>query len=603
MSSTPDSNAVLSITARDRHTPGLRLAVGLLQGLMLSLLYHADKAKTWPATEPLLFVPVLLVCAWIPVLLISGLGHLPRKTLTLWLLAATLIAAGLGLHDSWRNVDSHYPSALLWLFGAGGYFIAHVMVLAGAAEQRFIANYPGYFDNAWKLGIQIQFSVLFVGGLWLVLSLGAGLFKLIGLSFLQNLFKEIWFDLPVTVFAFAVAMHLTDVRPAIVQGIRNLLLVLLSWLLPLTVLIVGGFLASLSFTGLAHLWDTKHATALLLTTMAALVILINAAFQNGEVASEVAAVLRISARLACGLLLPLLGIAIYALGLRVADHGWTSDRLIAACCLLVAGCYALGYAWAAGQRSNWLSALAPVNIGTSFVILALLLALFSPLLDPARISVAAQVARLESGLQTADNFDFDYLKFEGGRYGLAALERLKTGFTGPDAERVREKAIQALAKKNRWNSWDKHDLIPSSQDLRTNLKVWPSGAALPDSFLTQDWSKESQSWRVPLCLKNKTLLCDVYQMGGDGAAEWLMIGREKYSNQPVLLAQQPDGPWRITATLPNNFAKCTTWLEKLKKGDYRRIESGLKDLEIEGQRIQLDPANEGKLDCQPVIAK
>jgi len=84
---------------------------------------------------------------------------------------------------------------------------------------------------------------------WLVLTLGAQLFELVKLAFLTKLMRESWFAIPVTAFAFACAMHLTDVRPAIVRGIRSLLLVLLSWLLPVAVLLIGGFLATLPFTG------------------------------------------------------------------------------------------------------------------------------------------------------------------------------------------------------------------------------------------------------------------------------------------------------------------------------------------------------------------
>lgn len=575
-----------------------RLTVGLAQGLALYFLYHAAKNHLWPATDPLLFAPLLLIFSFIPVLLISGWGHVPRQPLGRWMLAATLVAAGLGFYDIWRNMGAPvseygpayskvpYPSFLLWLFSAGGFYIAHALILASATDQKRLASYPSYFDNAWKLLIQIQFSSLFVGAFWLVLWLGAALFKLIQLNFLQDLLQESWFSIPVTVFAFACAMHLTDVRPAIVRGIRNLLLVLLSWILPITLLIVGGFLFSLPFTGLTHLWATKHATALLLSAAAALVILINTPFQNGLIEADVARILRLSARLASGLLLPLVAIAIYALGLRVGDYGWTSDRIIAACCLLVASCYALGYGWAAARSTGWLSAVAPVNIGTAFVILAVLLALFSPLLDPARISVAHQVARLERGVQPVAQFDFDYLKFQGKRYGLAALEQLKTSYAGKDSTLVREKATRALEKKN---PWKKTEPTPTQQDLLANLKAWPQGQPIPDSFMEQDWGKHPNAWEIPACLKQKNATCDVYliDFDGDNTAELLVIGRNKAYDQAALFAQKPDASWSVAATLPNGLATCALFREKLEQGEYTLVAPRLKELEIAGTRIKL----------------
>lgn len=588
----------------------IRLTLGLLQGVVLYFLYHAVKNQTWPASEELLFAPMLLVFLYVPVLLISALGHLPGKTLWRWLLAATLIAAGLGWHDAWRNVGApawgygsgvagaHFPSPLLWVFCACGFYIAQALILASAAEQRRIARYPSYFDIAWKLLIQIQFSGLFVAAFWAILWLGAALFKLIQLNFLQDLLVEPWFAIPVTVFAFACAMHLTDVRPTIVRGIRNLVLVLLSWILPVTVLIVAGFLLSLPFTGLSHLWATRHAAALLLSAAAVLVILVNTAFQNGAVASGVTGILRFSARLASVLLLPLVVIAIYALGLRVVEYGWTTDRIIAACCMLVASCYALGYGWAASRRSGWLDAIAPVNIAVAFVVLAVLLALFSPVLDPARVSVASQLARLESGRQGADTFDFDYLKFEGKRYGLAALERLKTRTEGTDAAAVRDKATLALAKQNKW---EKTAARPTASDVRANLKVWPTGSTIPEALLAQDWGKDANTWRVPNCLKNRGFSCDVYAIAFDTDAKdaWLVVSQGADSNQAAVFELAPDARWHMVATLPPDFAKCALFRDKLQVGEFSMVASRQKDLEIAGRRIRLTPSDNPGTKCDP----
>jgi hypothetical protein len=39
----------------------------------------------------------------------------------------------------------------------------------------------------------------------------------------------------------------------------------MSWILPVAVLLVAGFICSLPFTGLAALWETRHATSVLLS--------------------------------------------------------------------------------------------------------------------------------------------------------------------------------------------------------------------------------------------------------------------------------------------------------------------------------------------------
>src|SRR5471032_1152673 len=463
-----------------------RLVAGLLQGLLLYGLYRAATANAWPSGQHYLFVPLIFVGVLLPPLFISAIGHLDTRRTAVWTCVAACIMIALAVHDVWRGgagpqlwplgVEGHVrmPSGLLFFSGAGFFYIAQALALSAAADGRRIAGYASYFELSWKLIIQLEFSALFVGALWLVLWMGASLFMLVGLDFLKELLLRPWFVVPVSCFAFSCAMHITDVRPAIVRGIRTLLLVLLSWILPVAALIVAGFLVMLIFTGLHHLWQTRFAATLLLGSVALLVVLINAAFQSGE-ADDVARLVRLSARLAAVRLLPLTAIAMYALALRVGDYGWTSERVIAAACLLVAS-WAAGYAWAACRPGAWLAAIAKVNRATAFVILALLLALFTPLADPARLSVNDQMARLDSGKVSASKFDFTYLKFEGARYGRAALEQLRTRTQGADAARVRKSAGLALQQDSR----QQNDLATVADiDVAANLAVWPTGAALP----------------------------------------------------------------------------------------------------------------------------
>jgi hypothetical protein len=87
----------------------------------------------------------------------------------------------------------------------------------------------------------------------------------------------------------------------------------------------------------------------------------------------------------------------------------------------------------------------------AFVVIGVLLLVFSPMLDPARVSVASQVARLESGKVKADRFDFAFLRFDGERYGRAALDRLEREATGADAALVRRQVAIVRKLKNRWN--------------------------------------------------------------------------------------------------------------------------------------------------------
>ncbi|TQK04995.1 DUF4153 domain-containing protein [Herbaspirillum sp. SJZ107] len=597
----PADSPTLPVPASPR-TGARRITLGLLQGLFLYILYRATQQQVWPATSPLAFAPMLLAGLYVPLIAISGLGHMDRRRLALWVGSAAVLLAGLACYDAWRVADlplwrdtvpgpsplrrSAEPSAALLFYGAAGLFIAHALVLAAVRDGRRIATYPTHFDIAWKLGVQIAFSVLFTGVTWLVLLLGAQLFELVKLHFLSRIMHEAWFGIPVTAFAFACAMHLTDVRPAIVRGIRGLLLVLLSWLLPVTVLLVGGFLAALPFTGLAPLWSTRHAAAVLLCAAAAFVILINAAWQQGGDGKDVARVVRVAARIAALLLAPLVLIAAYALLLRVRDYGWTGDRVAAAACILVAACYAAGY-FRAGLRPGWLPALAKVNIAAAFVVIGVLLALFSPLLDPARISVGSQVARLGTGQVKADKFDFAFLRFDGARFGRAALDRLEREAAGADAALVRARIAAARALHYRGET--PKQAAPTALDLAANLRMRSPQAALPDSFLRTDWSRKPRMHQYPDCLRRRGTRCDVYMLdlNGDGRLEVLVVGNRGLES--VVIGEDAQGQWSALATVAFDAAPCDSLLQGLAAGQVRAVAPVLSDIEIGGLHGRLSP--------------
>ena len=140
---------------------GWRILLGLLQGLLLYLLYHAMTTDSWPATRPLAFGPLVLAASFVPLILISGLGHLDRRQLVLWGGCAALLLAALAGYDAWRVADlplpassaarqygtsgiyrSPFPSWRLWFFAATGFFIAHTLVLAAVRDGRRVAAYP-----------------------------------------------------------------------------------------------------------------------------------------------------------------------------------------------------------------------------------------------------------------------------------------------------------------------------------------------------------------------------------------------------------------------------------------------------------------------------
>jgi hypothetical protein len=437
--------------ADDRIVGLVRLAIGLAQGIALYLLYRTTQGEggaTWSSRHPETFAPLLLVALFLPPVLLAGVGRLRWATLGVWGVVAAGALGFLAWHDIARQAgdigrQSTFP---LFAFSAAALFIAHHLIVPADRERRAIASFPAYFDAAWMAGVQLVLSIAFAGAFWLLLFLGAALFNIIGLSFLGDLIEEPGFSFPLTGLAFAVAVHLTDVRDGLIRGVRTVALMLLSWLLLVLTVLVGGFLAALPFTGLDGLWETGSATALVLSAAGGLIILVNAAYQDGRPDNLPPAVLRIAVRVASVLLTPLVLIAFWGLSLRIGQHGLTPDRIIALACALVGLAYAIGYGLGAlvplvRKGSPWMKALEMTNIVTAVLEVAVILALFTPLADPARLSVADQVARLESGKVAADAFDYAFLQNGSGRTGRAALDRL----AGSDEADIAARAEAAQA--------------------------------------------------------------------------------------------------------------------------------------------------------------
>lgn len=499
----------------------VRLGIGLVQGLLLYLFYRAaahDDALSWPATQPPLYGALLLACAFTPVMLLAGVGRLGARTLAIWAVAAFAALALMGWHDAaWQVADDRFRAPFLRFpaaaFAAAALFIAHHLIVPAATARRWIAAYDDYFDTTWKAGVQLALSLGFVGAFWILLFLGAALFQIIGLNFLERLIQKSWFTIPVTCLVFAVAVQLTDVRSGLIRGVRTVALMLLSWLLPVITVLVAGFLAALPFTGLDGLWGTGSATALVLSAVAALIVLINTAYQDGREDNLPPAVLRGAARVASVLLIPLALIAFWGLGLRIGQHGLTPDRIIAAACALIGAIYAGGYGWAAvspfWRRAAWMQALERTNVVAAVLSVAVILALFSPLADPARLSVADQTARLQRGAVSADDFDYAFLRFDSGRAGMAALGRLAAS-SDPEIARKAKEALEMSSAPARYGV--------AAPDRIPVIRVWPETASLPADFVVPVPVGDP---RFP-CEKDEECMASVLDLDGDGVEEvWL----------------------------------------------------------------------------------
>lgn len=557
-----------------------RLAIGLAQGVALFLLQKADESKAWPATAPMLYAPLLLCVLAVPLIPLSALSAMRRSALLAWSAVAAALVAIMAIHAAWvgaapDRLGAGPLSPPLFVAVAALLFIAHHLVQPAEAAGKPVAPYADYFDLVGTNAVRLFLSLAFTGAFWLLLFLAGALFKLIGVEAIQKLIGETAFAFPATGLMFAAAVHmavqLTEARAGLVRGVRTVGLVLLAWLLPLMVVIAGGFLATLPFTGLAPLWSTKAAASLLLSAAAALIILINAAYQDGLEPPH--PILRWAARLASFLLIPIVILTAYALWLRIHQYGLTPDRVMAVTYLIIAVGFTVGYTLAALRSATWMKAVEPTNLVMAAISVLLLIALFTPIADPARLSVASQVKRLESGKVSAEKFDFQFLRFDGNRYGRQALERLQASSNAKIALRARE----AAALKAR-------SVLALGETNFSGVTVFPAGAKLPESFVRQDWPAHLRSGCISPGSVCQALIFDI---DGDGGAEVLLGVADQFD---VFKLQA--GRWNRIA---HTSSDCGTGdlAPALQAGEVKMDEPRpRRDLVIGGHALALRPSEE-----------
>ena len=526
-----------------------RLAAGLAQGVVLYLLMEAAKQKVWPSTAPMLNAALWAVAVYTPLVKIEGMARLRLWTLSVWATAATAGVAGLATYSLWREAGTGVnlssvaglPSLPMIAGTGAALFILNALIAGGDADRRLVARYNTLFDIAWKQGLQLALASAFVGVFWVILLIGAALFKLVHIEALQQLLEKTWFHVPATFVAYAAALHLTDVRHSLIRGGRTLVLGLLSWLTPLLTALIIAFLATLPFTGLKPLWDTHHAAGLMFTAAVGLIFLINTIYQNG--ATDRPLVLRATVRAGAPAVAPLALIAGHAMGLRIDPYGLTSERVIAAALALIVVAYATAYAVCALKPKPWMAWMAPTNIGLALFSVAVILALLTPVADPAKLAVADQLHRLESGRTPVDKFDFLALKFKEARYGREALKTLaaKPGAVG-------EKAKTAMAADSYRTAGS---IAPKVEPPEVRMHGG-AGAPKPD-FASDDW-------RLNDC--HTAAACDGLWIRFPGAKAPSLVVVHDPVPRADLAAPGTDGKWRVAGS----FTLCAGDREALLAG-------------------------------------
>jgi len=148
-------------------------------------------------------------------------------------------------------------------------------------------------------------------------------------------------------------------------------------------------------------------------------------------------------------LLPVLaGLGLYAIWLRVDQHGWSPERVLAVLVALIVAGYGLAYAVAA-VRSDWGSSVRRFNRVAALGVMALAVLWMTPLLDAYSISAKDQLARYQAGLVKADELALWELDREWGVAGKAAVAELEAMKSTDEV--LSKQLVRLTEAKSKWS--------------------------------------------------------------------------------------------------------------------------------------------------------
>ncbi|WP_292051017.1 MULTISPECIES: DUF4153 domain-containing protein [unclassified Brevundimonas] len=498
---TSDSLRAPHIEGRQRFY--VRLIIGLVQGGSAYGLYRLNEFGKFDSS--LLLVWALLT-AYAPPVWLAAIGQISMRSTLIWCGIVTAVIAALGLTNGAQGgQETTFAVAVVCLPVA--LFCAHHLAVPAINHRSLIAPYESYYEAAWKAGIQLVLALMFLGVFWAILWLGAMLFNAIGINAIERFITKPYFVLVATPVFFAIGVELSDVRDGLTQGIRTVALTLLSWLLPIAVLIAGAFLVTLPIAGMSELQSSLSPSGLMLTASAGLILLVNTVYQDGADHLSPTRFLRMTMHVGAVLLVPMTAFALWGVSVRIGQYGLTLPRIIALTGAIIGLLYALGYATGLlvkGRRGGWLPVFEMTNVVVGILTTLTLVAYSTPWLNPVKLAMDSQIARIEGGTLGADEIPYNYLSRQAGERGRSVLGELQKS----DDPVIRERATNALNGE-----------YISETSTGINLTLLPEGTILPGSensrlMLEEAIKRELGTYQ---CSKN----CDarLYDLDADGRDE------------------------------------------------------------------------------------
>lgn len=350
-------------------------------------------------------------------------------------------------------------------------------------------DYPTLFLESWGVVVRISMALIFTAIVWLVILLSQALLDLVGVPVLDVVLRapaSTWLITGTVLgLAISVVTELSDVlSPSLVLGLLRLLV-------PVVLVVMGIFLGALPFKGFDSIFGWVSSALVLLAMTAAAITLVTSALDESDPTAVSSRFMVQAARALAAIVIVPAGLAAWAIGLRVAEHGWTPPRLLAATAAGLGLAYGIAYLTAILRGVGWMERIRQSNIALALALMAIA-ALWLSVLNPEAISARSQLARIADGRTSATDVDL-YAFQDWGLAGAAALDRLhEMAATDPAL------AARFAVAGDGAAPLPEPDAVTLRQALVASLPLQPATAAaqsLRDAILGQVAPSDLQGWQ------------------------------------------------------------------------------------------------------------
>ena len=551
------------------------ILVALVQGLALLLLHQSTELQFWPHNELQWLFSFYSISAVTPTMLLLGLSCGSEKTVYKWTFIFSLAVLATGFYIGNQAVPMEHVrySELLFIFVLtllvttfkGLMYVQHFATGA-------VLSYSRLFQLSWRNFLTLALSLLFTLCFWGVLMLWAALFKAIKIDFFFDLFMERWFFYPALALANGFGVIIFRQQSNIIDTITRIQQALMKFLLVILVFVSLIFLVTLPFTGLEPLWETG-GSMLILWMQALMLFFLNAVYQDDPESNPYPLAVHRFIYLGIALLPIYSSISFYGLSLRVEQYGWSISRSWAFLLWTVFALFSLGYLCGILKlKDRWLHQLSWVNVRMGLVVLALMFLVNTPVLDFRKLSLNSQLARLDSGVVSADEFDYSYLRNDLAKPGYVALEALKEKHGSSNPEIV--VLINSLYA-NRAT-----DGIGSSEEVLLSA-IEVIGGELPDGLGSAVYSLLSDNpWRLN---QNHGYYIFSVDLNDDSSQEYVLLEERKGWHQLTLFYRDDDAWANANMSSQGGFEGLSEEvLSAIKKAEFEIRKSHWNDIEIGG---------------------